>query len=60
MKRIVIKKQIKMTPAPNKCWQNKKGHKFIHSITGKGLPLYVEDTEEARAIFNENYKQVNI
>lgn len=53
-------KTIEMKPEINKCWQNKKGHKFIHTNGKIGLPLYIEDTEEAKAKFNEEYTQVNI
>jgi hypothetical protein len=62
-------KTIKMKPEVNKCWQNKKGHKFIHTNGKVGLPLFVhyeidENEEENKRValeeFNQNYIQVNI
>ena len=52
------KRYIEMKPEKGKCWQNKKGHKFIHTNGLEGLPLYIEDTEEAKAAFNEEYEEV--
>lgn len=52
--------EIVKVPAPNRCWQNKRGFKFIHTNGKKGLPIYIEDTEEAIAEFNANYTEVNI
>ena len=65
-------KTIEMKPNANKCWQNKKGHKFIHTNERVGLPLYVhyeenenaEIEEENKRValeeFNQNYTQVEI
>ena len=53
-------KIIEIRPAEGKCWQNKRGHKFIHTNGKTGLPLYIEDTEEARVNFNKQYIQVDI
>lgn len=52
-------KMITMVPKKGKCFQNRRtGHKFIHSITGEGLPLYI--TEEEQATFNTIYQEVKI
>lgn len=52
-------KTITMTPRKGKCFQNKRtGHKFIHSVTGGGLPLYIK--EEEQATFYNIYQEVNI
>ena len=62
-------KTIEMKPEVNKCWQNKKGHKFIHTNGKVGLPLYVsyevdenEEQNKQKALneFNKNYTQVEI
>lgn len=62
-------KTIKITPAQGKCWQNRKGHKFIHTNGKIGLSLFVhyeiegnEEQNKQKAIqeFNQNYAQVNI
>ena len=53
-------KMIEMKPEEGKCWQNKRGHKFVHTNGVKGLPIYIEDTEEAKTKFNSDYTQVNI
>lgn len=54
------KETIEMKPAENKCWQNKRGHKFVHTNGRIGLPIYIEDTEKARTQFANNYTEVNI
>lgn len=49
-----VKEEIRfeITPDAGKCFQNKRtGHKFIHTITGKGLPLFV--TEKEIELYNE-------
>ena len=52
-------KRYEITPDKNKCFQSKRtGHKFIHSITGEGLPLYI--TEEEQATFSTIYQEVKI
>ena len=51
---------VEMIPNENKCWVNKNNHKFIHSKTNKGLPLYIENTEEAIEEFKNEYKEVDI
>ncbi len=62
-------KTIEMEPEVNKCWQNKKGHKFIYTNKRVGLPLFVhyevdeneeENKQKALQEFNQNYTQVNI
>ena len=62
-------KTIEMKPEVNKCWQNKKGHKFIHTNGRIGLPLFMdyevneneeENKQKALQEFNQNYTQVNI
>ena len=60
MEKREIKKHVTMTPKPGFCFQNKKGHKFIHTSGKFGLPLFIEDTEEAKAKFVNEYTQVKI
>lgn len=55
-----IKKRIEMKPANGKCWQNKLGHKFVHTNGKIGLPLYIDDTQEARVQFYKYYTEVRI
>ena len=51
---------IAMIPEEGKCWKNSNGHKFVHTNGKIGLPLYIEDNEEAKKEFREEYIQVNI
>lgn len=47
--------RFEITPDFSKCFQSKiTGHKFIHTKTGKGLPLFVSKNEI------ELYNEVNI
>ena len=46
--------RIKIIPDEGKCFQNKRtGHRFIHTFTKKGLPVYVRKEEQIDAIYNE-------
>lgn len=60
MEKRETKKHIEIKPAKGFCFQNKKGHKFVHTNGRIGLPLFIEDTEEAKTRFNQNYIQVRI
>lgn len=47
---------FKVIPDENKCFQSKKtGYKFIHTKTGKGLPLFIKNEQ-----YIDLYDEVNI
>lgn len=45
-KEVKEETRFEITPDIGKCFQSKRtGHKFIHTITGKGLPLFVKEKD---------------
>lgn len=44
----------KLTPDEDKCFVNDKGHKFIHTKTGKGLQIYVNEEDLSK------YQEINL